>query len=95
VNAFRISQKGNLGIGGRLAYLLAAWVLLSIGVIFMFFFWAIVPAILGLLCWFGAVIFVTLAIHGMSYADWDAERKARSSLAKQRKSELVEQKKSD
>lgn len=67
----------------------------ALGVIFMFFFWAIVPAILGLLCWFGAVIFVTLAIHGMSYADWDTERRARSSLAKKRKSELVEQKKSD
>jgi hypothetical protein len=43
------------------------------------------PVIIGLGLWFFALLFLSLAMKGRSYTDWNAERMAQKELAKKKK----------
>ena len=76
--SLRNLKIGNMGMGGRIAYLLTAWMLFSLGVAFLFFFQAFILTLLGLFCFFGAAILVAFSVRGMTYTEWKARRKARN-----------------
>jgi hypothetical protein len=51
-------------------------------ILIVFLFWLVFPVIIGLGLWFLAWLFLSLAIKGRTYADWNAEKIAQKGLAK-------------
>jgi len=67
----------------RLLYVgIAACFFLLWLVLIVFLFWLAFPVIIGLGLWFFAWIFLSLAIKGRTFTDWNAEKIARKKLAK-------------
>ena len=53
-------------------------------VLMVFLFWLVFPVIIGLGLWVFAALFLSLAIKGRTFTDWNAEKIARRERAKRK-----------
>ena len=53
-------------------------------ILIVFLFWLVFPVIIGLGLWFFAWLFLSLAVKGRTYTDWNAEKNS-SERASQKK----------
>jgi hypothetical protein len=61
---------------------IAAFFFIAGLVLIVFLFWLVFPAIVGLGLWVLAGLFLSLAIKGRTFKDWNAEKISQRELAK-------------
>jgi hypothetical protein len=72
-----------MGMAKRVQYGGIAACFFFVGLILIvFLFWLAFPVIIGLGLWLFALIFLSLAIKGRTYTDWNAEKLAQKELAR-------------
>ena len=53
-------------------------------ILIVFLFWLVFPVVIGLGLWIFAGLFLSLAIKGRTFADWNAEKIARRKMARKK-----------